>query len=71
MTNKTKTVAGISAIGTIALVFHLLHIVHTATSMGQENNSGFKNAKAVIVFKDSLNGNLDTMDLAEYNKRHK
>ncbi len=71
MNNKTKTLTGVSSIAVLFIFIHLLHAAHVVSQLGENKENVFKDAKAIILLKDSSTNKMDTLDLDEYMKKQK
>jgi hypothetical protein len=72
MNNGQKVVAGTSAGAGLLLLFHILHLAHSAKMVFEEKpEDRFKNAPMIFLVRDSTTGKMDTLSFDEYMKLEK
>ncbi len=70
MNRNTKTGLGISLAGILGLAFHVMHLAHTAASIGDDSKSRVTFSPVIIIQTDSA-GKKDTMLMKDYLEKQK
>lgn len=70
MNNNNKTIAGVSVIGGLYLLFKLWHVIHAINTVTEPDNNGIKDMPVTIITTDS-SGKKDTMKMEDYLRQNK